>query len=83
MLGPQCKIEKGAIVEGAVLWQGVRAGEEAVIRNCIVCSHSYVQEGSHVLDNCVLGESVTVDAGKRLAQGTKVWPDNFEGDLNL
>ncbi len=75
VLGPHCEIGKGAVVQGAVLWHHSRVGEKAVLKNCVVCSHSYVGQGSHVPDNCVLGDSVTVASENILAKGTKVWPD--------
>jgi len=75
VLGARCEVAKGAVVEGSVLWNDVRAGVGAVLRNCIVGSNSCIQQGSHVLDNCILGDNVTVDEGKRLAEGTLVWPE--------
>jgi len=75
VLGPHCEIGKGAVVQGAVLWHHSRVGEKAILKNCVVCSYSYVGQGSHVPDNCVLGDSVTVASGSILDQGTKVWPD--------
>ena len=78
VLGPHCEIGMGAVVEGAVLWHHSRVGEKAVLKNCIVCSHSYVERGSHVPDNCVLGEGVTVASGQILTKGDKVWPGGFD-----
>ena len=74
VLGPRCEVAKGAVVEGSVLWHDSKVGEEAILRNCIVGSHSCVQHGGCVLDNCVLGDNVTVDRGDRLAKGARVWP---------
>jgi len=76
VLGPRCEISKGAIVEGAVVWHDSRVGEGAILRNCIVCSHSHVKQDSRVLDNCVLGDNVVVDAGRILANGAKAWPNS-------
>ena len=78
VIGPQCRIGKGAVIEGAVLWAGSHVGEEAVLRNCIVGYNSYVQEGCHILEDCVLGDNTTVASWSVLASGTKVWPDNCE-----
>lgn len=77
VLGPSCQIGYGAVVEGAVLWHHSIVGEKAVLRNCIVCSHSYVDQGGQVLDNCVLGDGVTVASGNMLDNGAKVWPDGY------
>jgi mannose-1-phosphate guanylyltransferase len=77
VLGPHCEIGKGAVVQGAVLWHHSRVGEKAILKNCVVCSHSYVGQGSHVPDNCVLGDSVTVASGNILDKGTQVWPDGY------
>lgn len=75
VIGPGCRVAKGAIIEGSVLWQGSKVGRRAVLRNCITASNSHVQRDSHVLDNCVLGDNVTVGGGNKLAQGAKIWPD--------
>jgi mannose-1-phosphate guanylyltransferase len=75
VLGPRCEIAEGACVEGAVLWQGVKVGKGALLRNCIVVSNCRIGEESQVLDNCVLGDNVVVGKNKKLAPGTKIWPD--------
>jgi mannose-1-phosphate guanylyltransferase len=77
VLGPRCEIGKGAVVQGAVLWHHARVGEKAILRNCVVCSHSYVGQGSHIPDNCVLGDSVTVAPENTLDKGAKIWPDGY------
>lgn len=75
VLGPQCKVAEGAEVEGAILWHNSKVGKKAILRNCIVASHSYIQEESQVLDNCVLGDNVVVGRNNKLAQGIRIWPD--------
>ena len=75
VLGPRCRIAEGALVEGAILWHDSKVGKKAILRNCVVASHSYIQEGSQVLDNCVLGDNVVVGRNNELAQGIKIWPD--------
>lgn len=75
VLGPRCKVAKEATIEGAILWHNSRVGKKAILRNCIVASHSYIQEESQVLDNCVLGDNVVVGENNKLAQGIKIWPN--------
>ena len=76
VLGQRCKIGEGASVQGAVVWHDSQIGEEAVLRDCIVCSHSYLQRGCHIIEGCVIGDNVTVEKGSRLAKGTIIWPDS-------
>jgi len=76
ILGSRCEVAKGAVVEGSVLWHDSKVGEGAVLINSVICSHSCVQHGSPVLDNCVLGDNVTVSRGDRLAKGATVWPES-------
>ena len=68
VLGPKCEIGEGTVVEGAILWHHSRVDKWATVRNCILCSGTYVQERSQVLDNCVVGDGVTVDAGSILKE---------------
>ncbi len=76
VLGARCVLAKRAVVEGSVLWHDTKIGEGAILSSCVVGSHSCVQDGSHALDCCVLGDNVTVDKTKRLAKGATVWPDS-------
>lgn len=78
-LGPRCQIGEDAVIEGAILWHDSKVGKKATLKNCIVGSSCYIQEGSQVLDNCVLGDNAVVKRNCRLAQGTKVWPDEQIG----
>jgi mannose-1-phosphate guanylyltransferase len=75
VLGPRCEIAEDACVEGAVLWDGVKVGKRALLRNCIVASNCRIGEGSQLLDNCVLGDNVVVGKNSQLAPGVKIWPD--------
>jgi mannose-1-phosphate guanylyltransferase len=75
VLGPRCQVAEEALVEGAILWHDSKVGKKAVLRNCVVASHSQVQEGSQVYDNCVLGDNVVIGKNNKLAPGIKIWPD--------
>ena len=75
VLGPRCEVAEGATVEGAILWHDCKVGKKAILRNCIIACHSYIQEGSQVLDNCVVGDNVVVGKNNKLAQGIRIWPD--------
>jgi mannose-1-phosphate guanylyltransferase len=75
VLGPRCQVGEDAVIEGAILWAESVVDKKATLKNCIVGSRCYIQEGSEVPDNCVLGDNVVVGKDNKLAQGTKVWPD--------
>jgi mannose-1-phosphate guanylyltransferase len=75
VLGPRCEVAEGTTVEGAILWHDSKVGKKATLRNCIVACHSDIQEGSQVLDNCVVGDNVVVGRNNKLAQGIRIWPD--------
>jgi mannose-1-phosphate guanylyltransferase len=74
-LGLRCQVDEDAAIEGAILWQESRVGKKALLKNCVVGSRCYIQEGSQVPDNCVLGDDVVVGKNSKLAPGTKVSPD--------
>jgi mannose-1-phosphate guanylyltransferase len=75
VLGDGCSISDGSIVDNAIIWQNVRVGKGASIResvigdNCSVGNHSVVEPG------CVVGDNVVITAGSHLQTGQKVWPD--------
>ncbi len=74
VLGARCRVEEGAVVEGAVLWQDCRIGKGAKLRNCLVACRCHVGEDSEIPDDCVLGDDILVGKGSKLPQGTKIWP---------
>ncbi|MEA3298338.1 MAG: NDP-sugar synthase, partial [Chloroflexota bacterium] len=55
VLGERCKIGEGAHVQGVVLWHDSQVEKEAVLRNCTVASHARLQQGSHIIEDCVIG----------------------------
>ncbi len=75
VVGAGCRVEERAFIEGSVLWQNCRIGKEARLRNCVVASNCRIEDETEVLDNCVLGDSVRIGKGNKLAQGIRIWPD--------
>lgn len=74
VLGPRCEIAEGACVEAAVLWENVKVGKGALLRNCVVAANCRIGEETQVLDNCVLGDNVVVGKNNKLAPEIKIWP---------
>jgi mannose-1-phosphate guanylyltransferase len=43
VIGPGCQIHDGASIENSVLWQNASIGRQAVLKDCIVASNSYIE----------------------------------------
>ncbi len=63
-------------MEGSVLWRGSRVGEQAVLKNCIIGSHSHIGGGCHAID-CVLGDNVTIAPGFKMTDGARIEPEAY------
>ncbi len=46
IIGAGCKINNGATIENSILWQDVTIGEQAVLKDCIVASNSYIENNA-------------------------------------
>ncbi len=46
VIGAGCQIEDCAIIEKSILWQRVTVGKNAVLKDCIVASNSYIVDSS-------------------------------------
>ena len=75
VLGPDCVLDEGAHLEGAVLHEGSTVGSESVLRRCVVSSGVKIGERVHISDQAVLGGGVQVGDENDLKYGIKVWPD--------
>lgn len=70
IVGTNCVIEKGACLNGAVIWNNVRVGGDSKITNSIVGDHSLI-EGS-----CRINESV-IASRKKIAKGSIITSQAF------
>lgn len=59
VLGPGTRVEREARVEGAVLWERVRVGRGAVLRECVVGADVVVAPGA------IVGPGTVVESGTR------------------
>jgi mannose-1-phosphate guanylyltransferase len=46
VMGTGCTIKDNAIIENSILWQNVIIGEQAVLKDCIVASNSYIDNNA-------------------------------------
>ena len=79
VLGEGCHIGDGSLIEGSILWDGVRTGNKAEITNSVIGTGSRIEEECHVPAGCVLGDNVHLKSGYRMAENTKVEPDELLG----
>jgi mannose-1-phosphate guanylyltransferase len=79
IFGSGCTIEKNAIIEGSVLWDGVHIGANSVIINCIIGAQSTI-EAKNVLDGCFIGDGIVIEKEHRLEAGSRIWPEGFSDE---
>jgi mannose-1-phosphate guanylyltransferase len=80
VIGSGAEIGPGAVIEGSVLWDDIQVGEGAVIKGSIVASNCRIEANSVVSNGSVLGDSVTLAAGSRLAHNSRIWPGTVVSD---
>ena len=71
VLGEGCTVERGAVLEGVIHWDGAKAGRDSHLagsilgRNVVVHHEAVVHEDSVVGDRSEVGAHALVDAGAR------------------
>lgn len=65
VVGRQCQIEEGAVVENSILWPNTRVEQHATVRESILGRASYVGHDA-TLDGCVLGDKSAITEFSRL-----------------
>jgi NDP-sugar pyrophosphorylase family protein len=64
VIGPGCAIGAGARVQRAVLWEDVRVGDGAILRDCVVGAGATIGDRAEVGDGVVLEAGALVPAGE-------------------
>ena len=62
----------GLSVGSDVNMRGVKIGEGAHVKNCIIMQDGVIEEGAY-LENCILDKNVTIPAGEKII-GTRYYP---------
>jgi len=73
VIGSGCTIQEDALIEQSVIWQQVKIGRRAKVKNSIVANHCQLKDDCIIQDS-VLGDNVTVTRGTKLAPGSKIEP---------
>jgi mannose-1-phosphate guanylyltransferase len=71
--GAGCLIGPGAVLDGAVLFDGVSVGAGARITASVIGSGARIGAGT-VLDGVVIGAQADIGEGNELRAGLRVWP---------
>ncbi|MGE5595291.1 MAG: sugar phosphate nucleotidyltransferase, partial [Hyphomicrobiales bacterium] len=70
-IGADCVIGSEALVEGSVLWEGVRVGAGARVIHSVVADGVEIGEAA-LLENVVVGSGATIPEGVRVPPGTSI-----------
>jgi mannose-1-phosphate guanylyltransferase len=65
VVGADCEVGEGAMLEGTVLWDGVRVGARAVVTDSVVGAAAEIGDGACVGPGAVLGAGAVVAPGAR------------------
>ncbi len=74
VIGRDCVIGEGAVVEAAVLHDGCRIGAGAVVNDAIVASEVEIGESTRIDRGAVIGERARIGARNDLSNGVRVMP---------
>lgn len=72
--GAGCAIERGALVAGSVLWDGVTVGEGATVRGSVLAEGARVGAGA-VVERAVIAHGAVVEAAERPPAGIQLDPE--------
>jgi len=73
VIGSGCTIMEEAVIEQSIIWNKVKIGRRATVKNSIVANHCCLNDDS-IIEESVLGDNVTVSSGCKLEPGSKIWP---------
>ena len=71
VLGRDCAIGAGAVVERSILWPGTRVDSGAVVREAVLGEHCHIEHHAEVGPGTVLGNRSIIRAHSRTAGATR------------
>ena len=78
VIGGGCKILEDTAIEEAIVWRNVQIGERVNLKNSIVADNCRLDTDC-IIEDSVLGDSVTVVSGCRLEPGSRIEPGTVVG----
>lgn len=73
-VGANCSVGPGAVLDGAVLFDGATVDAGAVVRRSVLGFGAGVSAGA-VVEDAVIGDRARIGARVELRAGARVWPD--------
>ncbi|MGE5587219.1 MAG: sugar phosphate nucleotidyltransferase [Clostridia bacterium] len=77
VLGDNCIIEKGAVIQRSLLWQDTFVGQGAEVRGTIVGQHAIIKDFVTCQEGVVVGDRCRIEQGAMLQPQIKVWPNKI------
>lgn len=90
-IGKDAKIKNSLVVEGctiygkvenSVIFQGVHIGKNAVIKNSVIMTNSYIDDDV-IIDKSIIGNDVIVNRGSKIGDGVKIAVVASEDEMSL
>ncbi len=69
VIGRDCIVEEGAVIDGSIVWPGGRVSRDAVVRDAIVGRHCHIGRDVVVGAGTILGDKSSVTDHSRLGAG--------------
>ena len=54
VIGPNCKIKSGAVVENSILWEGVTIGAGSTIKSSVIAKNKTIGDGRSIKDESII-----------------------------
>lgn len=74
VLGAKCTVGQGTTIDEAILWQNVKLGKDATVRNSVVGNNSVVGDSTWVIDGSIISDDTAIGSSNRLEHGIRIWP---------
>lgn len=74
IMGNNCIIEDGVILDGAILWDNVYLKKGTKIEKAVLMSGVYVEENVSIEEGAVIGDECRIGRDSVVKEGIKIWP---------
>jgi len=80
VLGAGCTVGQDTAIDEAILWENVRLGKDATVRNSVVGNNSVVGDDTWVVDGSIISDDIAIGSSNKLEHGIRIWPGNTIAD---